>query len=234
MKRLILFLFFFGSTLSFTNILAQADVNQMDAQGKRHGVWKKYFPNTKQLRYEGQFDHGKETGTFKFYCEECRTQPMAVKEFDATTGIAHVKYFTKKGKLVSEGKMTGKKHMGEWVYYFEKSKEVMTRELYQDGKLNGKKVTYYPNGKIAEEANYSQGFAEGEAMYYAPTGVLLKKLNFRENKLVGPAAYYDSKGDPKMIGQYKNDKKDGIWKYYKNGKFEKEETFPKPLKRIKQ
>lgn len=234
MKRYFLFLFFFGSILGVTPILAQAEINQLDDQGKRHGVWKKYFSNTKQLRYSGQFDHGKEIGTFKFYCEECVDQPMVVKEFDATSGVAHVKYFTKKGKLVSEGNMKGKMHIDEWVYYFEKSKEVMTREFYENGKLNGLKTTYFPNGKIAEEANYLEGDLEGEALYYSHTGVLLKKLNYKQNKLVGPATYYDTNGKPKMVGQYKNDKKDGVWKTYQDGTLVKEETFPKSLERIKQ
>ena len=41
------------------------DINQFDAEGKRHGVWKKNFEGTDQLRYEGEFDHGKEIDWLK-------------------------------------------------------------------------------------------------------------------------------------------------------------------------
>ena len=59
----ILFLFVF-----LLPVLASAqDVNQLDADGKRHGIWKKNFENTKILRYQGEFFHGKEIGVFTFY-----------------------------------------------------------------------------------------------------------------------------------------------------------------------
>ena len=42
---------------------AQGQINQKDAQGRNHGLWKKNHPNGK-LRYIGNFDHGKEVGPF--------------------------------------------------------------------------------------------------------------------------------------------------------------------------
>ena len=78
MKYTLYFYFIlFGSSLC-----AQESINQMDANGKRHGVWKKTFPGSQQLRYEGTFDHGKEVGVFKFYCEECGKQPSVVSTFN--------------------------------------------------------------------------------------------------------------------------------------------------------
>ena len=38
---------------------AQEKINQLDANGDRTGIWKKYF-NNNRIRYEGQFDAGKE------------------------------------------------------------------------------------------------------------------------------------------------------------------------------
>jgi antitoxin component YwqK of YwqJK toxin-antitoxin module len=218
-----------GVFLISFSVSAQDDINKMDAQGKRHGLWKKMYPGTKQLRYEGTFEHGKEVGTFKFYCEECKDKPMAVKEFNANDDISYVKYYTIKGKLVSEGKMKDKDRIGEWIYYHEKSNEIMTKEQYVNGKLDGIKTTYYPNGKITEEITYKNGVMEGENNYYSVDGKLLKKLNYKNEKLQGPATYYDANGNVTIEGFYKNDKKDGLWKYYKNGKVELEETYPKPI-----
>lgn len=209
------------------------ETNQMDSNGKRHGVWKKYFDGTKQLRYEGAFDHGKEVGTFKFYCAECKSKPAVIKEFAIDNAIADVKYYTIKGKLVSEGKMDGKLRIGEWVYFHKKSAEVMTRESYQNGKLTGKKYVYYGNGIVAEEASYSNGVLSGPSLYYSYDSKLLKELIYKNDLLEGPAAYYDAKGQKVMEGNYINDRKKGVWKFYKNGQFEKEETFPKPYKKNK-
>ncbi len=220
-------LFFFGIILFSAQGFSQNEINQVDAQGLNHGVWKKMYPGTKQLRYEGQFDHGKEVGEFKFYCEECKDKPSVIKNFSGNDGFAEVKYFTIKGKLVSEGNMKGKDRVGEWVYYHEKSKNVMTRENYVEGKLDGKKITYYPNGQVTEEIEYSNGLMNGEDNYYSPAGVLLKKLQNKDGQLHGPAFYYDAKGAVVIEGFYKDGKKHGLWKYYKNGKVVLEETYPK-------
>lgn len=227
MKKLSL-IFFFGIILLCTNAFPQSEINQMDAQGQRHGLWQKTYPGSKQLRYEGTFEHGKEVGEFKFYCAECKDKPSVVKDFSSKDDIANVKYFTIKGKLVSEGKMKAKDRIGEWLYYHEKTKAVMTSENYENGMLHGKVVTYYPNGKITEESNYKKGIKEGENNYYSPDGVLLKKLFYKDDELQGEAFYYDGYGNVIIEGFYKNGKKHGLWKYYKDGKVTLEETFPKP------
>ena len=227
-----LFLFFLGSFLSLTSLPAQV-INQVDANGKRHGLWQKNYKGTNQLRYEGAFEHGKEVGTFKFYCEDCKKMPMAVKEFKANSAISDVKYYTSKGKLVSEGKMDGKERIGEWLYYHKKSSKVMTSEFYKNGKLNGLKKTFYLNDVITEETTYVNGMKEGPNNYYSPEGILLKKLQYRNDVLVGPALYYDSGGNISIKGNYKKGKKHGLWKYYKNGKVFLEEKYPKPLMRAK-
>jgi len=228
MKKTALIFFFFGIILSSFQVFSQSEINQMDAQGKRDGVWKKNYEGTTQLRYEGTFEHGKEVGEFKFYCLECKANPTVTKSFNRNDDIAEVKYFTIKGKLVSEGKMKDKDRIGEWVYYHEKSKNVMTRENYTNGKLDGKVTTYYPNGKITEEINYKNGIKQGENYYYSPEGVLLKKLLYKDDQLQGQAFYYDAFGNVVIEGFYKDGKKHGLWKYYKDGKVALEETYPKP------
>lgn len=230
MKKLSL-IFFFGITLLCVDVFSQSEINQTDAQGQRHGVWQKTYPGSKQLRYKGTFEHGKEVGEFKFYCAECKDKPSVVKNFQDKDDIANVKYFSIKGELISEGKMKGKDRIGEWVYYHEKSKSVMTREHYKDGKLHGKVTTYYPNGKTTEEADYKNGIKDGEDNYYSPDGVLLKKLLYEDDQLQGEAIYYDGYGNVVIEGFYKNGKKHGLWKYYKDGKVNVEETFPKKYKK---
>ena len=53
--------------LTLQNLNAQEGPNLNDAQGKRHGEWKVNFPGSNQTKFEGTFNHGKETGKFKFY-----------------------------------------------------------------------------------------------------------------------------------------------------------------------
>ena len=210
--RYIAFLFMFFGIFSMT---AQETINQFDANGKRHGVWQKTYPDSKQIRYTGTFEHGKEVGTFKFYCEKCKDKPTAVKQFKADSNISQVQYFTPKGKLVSEGKMDGKDRVGEWVYYHKNSSQVMTREFYKNDKLDGLKQIFFPNGEVTEELIYVDGVLEGGAVQYGPSGTLILEVNYKNDKLHGPAKYYSS-GKLEQEGHYKNGKKDGVWKIYKN------------------
>ncbi|HPF11652.1 MAG TPA: hypothetical protein PKW08_00935 [Flavobacteriaceae bacterium] len=220
-----------GLFFSLGVLHAQNPINQFDKEGKRHGLWKKFYTGTKQIRYEGTFEHGREVGVFKFYCGECDTQPTAVRTFNEKDASVWVQYFTKEGHLVSEGKMVNQLRVGEWVYFHEKSKQVMTREYYEGGELQGLQTTYYPDGKITEEVHYKNGIKEGENLYYSPEGIVIKRLQYRNDQLQGPAFYYDASGNLVIEGFYKDDKKHGLWKYYKNGALELEETYPKTVNR---
>lgn len=227
LNRLILSLMLFG----FLSAQAQEEVNKLDSDGARHGHWKKTYPDSDQIRYEGTFEHGKEVGVFKFYCEDCGSQPTAIRTFNEKDKSVFVQYFTAKGKLVSEGILVDQEREGEWKYYHEKSSRVMSREFYKNGKLNGTQTTYYPDGAKTEELNYVNGIKEGENLYYSPEGVVIKKLQYRNDLLQGPASYYDAAGVLVIEGFYKDGKKNGLWKYYKNGVLELEETYPKPVKK---
>lgn len=205
-----------------------AQNNQFDANGKRHGKWSKNFKGTKQKRYEGEFNHGKEVGLFKFYkLIKGKSSLTATKQFNTDNNIADVTFFTSAGKVISKGKMKGKTYIGKWEYFHNKKENaVMTVENYNDsGELHGKKIVYYDNGKVAEEINYVNGKIEGVSNWYSLKGVKLKAFTYENNQLHGSAKYYSGKGDLIIEGQYKRDKKTGVWKYYKNGKLVDEKDF---------
>ncbi len=206
---------------------AQDNINQFDDDGKRHGLWRKTYENSDQVRYEGNFYHGKEIGEFKFYCSDCKKEPSMIKTFNDSDAIARVVYYAKSGRVLSEGKMDGKNRIGEWIYYHKQGKSVMTREYYENGELQGIKTVYYLNHKIAEEIEYKKGVKEGLNNYYSPQGVILKKLLYVNGELHGSAAYYDAYGNITLKGNYKRGRKDGIWQHYKDGNFVKEEKYPK-------
>lgn len=208
-----------GFFLCIQLIVAQ-DLNQMDANGKRHGLWKKTFPGTDVVRYQGEFDHGKEVGVFKFY-KNIDGAPVlfATKQFNPKDNLALVKFYTAKGHVVSQGKMDGKKHIGQWLYYHKNSTNVMRQETYNNaGELHGKVLIYYKNGTLAEQSHYRNGQMNGQSVIYSESGVKLKAFTYLHGKLDGPAKFYTSSGDLILEGQYKNDKKQGVWTYYKNGK----------------
>ena len=207
-------------------ILAQKTVNGYDEGGNRHGVWEKSYEGSKQLRYQGTFDHGKEVGTFTYYCEDCGDQPALIKQFEANSAKSSLTYYAKNGKMTVQGTMDGRVKIGEWLYYHKDGTTIMSRETYNQGQIDGQKITYYPDGTKTELLTYALGVKQGDNLYYSPAGVLLKELNYDNDELHGPAVYYGPTGDVIIKGKYKRGAKDGLWQYFKNGKLTKEETYP--------
>lgn len=223
-------LIFFISLLSWAQ-----EFNQFDAEGKRHGVWKKNFDGTKQVRYQGEFNGGKEVGEFKFYkLIKKKSVLTATKLFNTADNSAQVTFLSSRGKVISEGKMVGKLYVGKWTYYHNKTKGIMTLENYNaKGLLEGEKLVYYKGGDVAERANYVDGKLQGESQWLSDKGVVLKAFMYDNDELHGVARYYNGKSELIVEGHYKRGKKAGVWKYYENGELTKETNFSKVIKRKK-
>lgn len=223
-QNIILLLFL---TLTLTSVVAQDLINQVDDERKRHGVWRKDFDDTTQPRYEGVFEHGKEIGLFKFYKLDGKKSVLsATREFSADDDSIIVKFYSSKGKLISEGQMMNKLFVGKWVYYHNKTKGIMTVEHYNNkGQLDGEKLIYYPKGQLAEQSNYVNGKQNGSSKVFSESGVLIKDFLYKNDLLDGMSKYYNAAGQLLAEGVYRNDKKHGIWKYYENGVLTEEKDF---------
>ena len=211
-KNLLFFLILFVSGTA----MAQEKINQLDAQGRRTGVWKKYYDNS-NIRYEGQFSAGKEIGVFNFYSELNTTHPILVKFFSEGSDIAKVRYFYDDGNLQSEGMMNGINRIGKWTYYNTDGKTIVSEENYENGLLNGISITYFSEGKKAQTATFKNGELHGNFLRYSSEGIILDDLQYENGKLHGPAKYYNVAGKLVRKGNYENDLKVGNWEYFENG-----------------
>jgi len=203
-----------------SGFISAQDFNQFDEDNKRHGKWQKTFENSKILRYEGQFNHGKPVGTFKFYeAIDNKAVLVAKRIFNETNDLADVTFYTSKGNIIGQGKMKDKTYVGEWTYYHKDSKQLMTQEFYNEkGELNGVKKVYYLSGGLAETTNYVNGKLEGESIAYSEKGDTLRIETYKDNKFHGPYKTYDLKGNLTQEGNYYNDLRKGVWSFYENGK----------------
>ena len=226
----IIFLFFFNTLFS----LAQTDFNKLDNNGKKHGVWKGLYPESKRVRYEGTFEHGKEVGVFNYYDDTKAQSIIATREFTAKDNTVYTIFYDQRKNKVSEGKQVNKLFEGQWKYYHQNSKEVMTIENYKNGKLEGLRTVFYPSTKIAEETNYSNGLKNGLYKKYSEKdAVVLEESNYKNGEYDGLAIYRDPLGNIVAQGKYVNGKKKGIWQFYENGKLVSEENMSKVKKVVK-
>ena len=204
--------------LNCLSVFSQVDVNQLDAQGKRHGVWKGIYKDSKRPRYEGNFSHGKETGIFNYFDDTKAGTIIATRDFSKGDGSCYAIFYNQKGNKVSEGLLKNKMPEGEWKYYHFESDQLMSVENYKDGKLHGVKKVFYRDGSLAEEATYVNGKINGVYKKYAENETLLEEINYKNGILDGSANYYDGKGNINLKGQFKKDRKWGYWETYENGK----------------
>jgi antitoxin component YwqK of YwqJK toxin-antitoxin module len=210
-------------TVFLTTVYAQKSVNQFDKDGKRHGIWTKNYHKTDQKRYEGNFVHGKEVDSFKYYTlSSGKSVLSAVKVFNKQDSISDVTFIASTKKVISKGRMNGKRFIGEWVFYHKNSSDVMIIEHYNDeGLLEGERFVYFKNGKVAESANYKNGELHGESKWFSEQNVLLRHAQYKDGHLEGKTIHYGSDGKIVSEGDYIKSQKKGIWKYYKDGELTK-------------
>ena len=210
MKPVTLF-FLIITSISFAQNLYNAD-------GNRHGKWTGIYDDTKNLRYEGEFNNGKEVGVFYLYDNTKKRVVLATRNYTASNGIVTETYFDQKGNKVSEGTSKNAKKQGKWIYYFKDGKGIMSEENYVNGVLDGEAKTYYKNGKPLEIKKYKNNTLYGKYQRFTEQGNLLQNLNYVNGKLEGLGEYYTSSGNIYTKGKYSNNNKVGHWPIYdKNG-----------------
>ena len=214
MNKFYLIIFLITGIIS---VNGQNKINQMDSNGKRDGVWKKYYSNNR-VRYMGQFVHGKEVGVFKYFSASNSDNPIIIKKYHKNDNLADVQFFTSNGVIESKGMMKGKKREGKWLFYHADGKTVMSEEHYKNGKLEGSYKTFYSNGEATEITSYKNGLQHGNYKKYSIKGFLYQDFNYANGMLNGLATYFSRKtGDIIKKGPYKDDLRVGTWENYVDG-----------------
>lgn len=215
-KRLFFVCILFTFFLNGNDAVAQK-YNQFDENKKRTGPWKKYYKLNKRIKYVGQFENGKEVGTFKFYNIKYSTHPEAIKVFAKGSDLVKVTYLYDNGKTRVTGTFKGKNRVGKWKYLYKKG-TVFSEEVYVDGKLEGKVTIYFKNnGNKAEVSEYKNGVLHGLSKKYSDKEVLIEEVLYENGLANGMAKYYELSGNLKERGIYKNGKRIGKWEFYLDG-----------------
>lgn len=218
--------------LVFTTTLFAQDLNKLDEKGKKDGLWKGTYEESKRPRYEGTFNHGKEVGIFKFFDDTKVGTVIATREFNAIDNSCYTIFYNQQKNKVSEGKIMNKNYEGEWKYYHENSPQIMTLEYYTNGKLNGIRKVFYPSGIIAEEATYINGIKEGLYKKYAENGIVLEESNYKNDQYEGQAIFKSPTNVVVAKGVFVNGQKSGIWEFNTDGKISKQNMSKKNNKKF--
>ena len=223
---------FFLGFLFLVNLsmFSQGVYNKLDEKGNKNGPWKGVYQDTKNPKYEGTFEHGKEVGTFTFFDNTKTKTVVATREFNPKDNSAYTIFYDPLKNKVSEGKVINKLYEGQWKYYHKASKAIMTIENYNKGKLEGLRSVFYASGKIAEETMYKNDLKNGAYKRYTETGIIIEESNYKNNEFDGLAIFRDADdGTIVSKGKFVNGKKAGMWQFFQKGKLVKEENMSFPL-----
>lgn len=215
------FLFLIVIIFSFCSF---AQLNVVDANGKKQGVWKKYYPNTKILDYEGTFKNDIPVGEFIYYFKNGKIKAKMNFKNNGTISYSTVYHEDEANLPMASGKYINQKKDSVWNYWGPSGRISMT-ETYSGGVLNGKKVIYYvpeiegdTSIVIAQNLYFKDGLKEGEQKEFFDNGVLKYKAIYVKDKIVGEVITYAPSGIIALKDNYVNGEKEGwCYAYDENG-----------------
>lgn len=70
------------------------------------------------------------------------------------------------------------------------------------------------NGNITKEKSYFNAQLEGTTKTFDSQGILQEKIEYSFNMKHGEYLLYNEKSQPIIIGEYRNNQKEGVWKYF--------------------
>lgn len=192
--------------------------NQTDKQGYKQGHWKVKYDNG-AVKYTAFFKDNKTVGIVRRYFDDNTIK--AILRFDIPGVKAYAKLYYQAGPLAAEGIYINSIKDSTWKYYSYYTQKHTRSETYKMGKLNGKVISYYTNGKVAEEINWKNGIKDGPWKKYYENGTIMMYSAFTENKRTGAFIFNYPDGKPEWNGKYINDKMEGKWIHFKpNGEVE--------------
>lgn len=199
---------------------AQPDTapNKTDAQGRKQGEWKKYYPEGTP-QYEGKFKDNKPVGEFIRYFEDGSVQ---AKINYAPDGVERAKIFYPGSEVVmAQGNYINQKKDSIWLFH--SATQVLTSsESYRNDEKNGITTIYYSDGSVSEKIEFKDGVKNGEWLQYFDDGTLKLSANVVEGvKYVGEFTSYYPNGSKLQTGKYVDGLKHSSWyNYHEDGSIE--------------
>jgi antitoxin component YwqK of YwqJK toxin-antitoxin module len=219
MKNVILVILFL---LGLTNLFSQQ--NEVDAKGKKQGVWKKYIPNTKLLDYEGTFKDDIPVGEFIYYFKSGKIKSKMFFKENGTICYSTIFHEDENNFPMASGKYIQKLKDSVWNYWGP-SGRISMKESFKNGVLHGKKIIYYVpevvNDKsviVAQELNYDDGELEGEQKEFFNNGVLKSSIYYKKGLIEGEVITNSPSGIIAMKDNFIHGVKEGwCYAYDENG-----------------
>ena len=128
------------------------DYNKQDAKGKRDGVWIQQWKDTRNMLYQGQYDHGKPTGQWLRFNPD-GSLAAVIQHVQDTTVVDVLFYHSDGATKASEGRYVKKQKDGNWRIWNE-SGMLLSDENYKDSLLEGACKYFFDGGQLLKIETY--------------------------------------------------------------------------------
>ena len=204
------YLFFLIISLFSLSVTAQ---NRIDENGKKQGPWKKTYPRSIAVQYEGQFKDDKPVGTFKYYYPSRKIQ--AIIKHDENSNRSYAEFFHESGNTLSKGVYINMKKDSIWMNYAP-SGRLSSTETFKNGELDGIKSIYFiPDLRsdrsivVSTTMNYSDGALNGAYQEFFLSKRLKLRGQFKNNQRVGAWEAFHANGNRSSTVRYNDGVKHG-------------------------
>ncbi len=142
-------------------------------------------------------------------------------------------YFHKNGMKSLEGVFEEDQKTGPWTAYYETGEKmwearyvIRNTDIGKVGGMEGKKMTYYPSGRVKMEEEYVNAEKTGKSQEYYENGTPKEISWFTRDKHNGKTNIYWDNGKIKEQGIFQDDLRNGDWKFfYNNGQVQMAGSF---------
>ena len=122
--------------------------------------------------------------------------------------------YTSSGRMVETANYKNGVLEGERILYNEESGVKEISEVYSNGELNGRYITFHPNGEVDMLGVYKDNNLSGMVSFFDSTGELIENVQFLNNFELVPFKEYHDNGNLKWEGTKRIDRHFGIKKDY--------------------
>tara|TARA_Y100001970_G_C14174331_1_gene826056 strand:+ start:113 stop:766 length:654 start_codon:yes stop_codon:yes gene_type:complete len=154
-----------------------------------------------------------------------RNDIIRKETFFRNNQIHKIKLYNESGKILKEDIYKDSESKGYRIIYYSNGN---VKEEYDFNSFNiktGKFTSYYHNGGLQSDLEYSDGSLSGTCSWYYPSGNLMKIKDYLDNSFMYQIEYYKN-GSKKSEGGFKEKKLSGRWIFYdKNGDLTSEEDY---------
>ncbi len=193
----------------------QAAPNATDAQGRKQGSWARFWADSEQVRYTGQFKDDRPVGTFTYFSTTGKVESI-VDHYPGGTA-SHARHFHPNGRLMAEGRYVGQAKDSVWSYFGADGGR-RSQERWANGVQDGEQLTWSADGGLSERITYAKGVQQGVHEQFFPGGQVKHRGTYVRGEGDGTFTWYHPNGVKEIEGRMVNGDRDGIWyHFHENG-----------------